>query len=103
MINYCDMPTWRLITSKKLVVPGKKYIYFFLSDIFSIKNRLFFTCSLDRLCPGQRPKGLCSDYNPGSIRLRGRITMGSKRQALQKRLTVGTQAIFIGMLNKGRL
>lgn len=38
-----------------------------------------------------------------SIRLRGRITMENKTQALQKRLTAGTQAILIDILNKGRL
>jgi hypothetical protein len=78
-------------------------LHTFKSEGAAKKNIFFFTCGLDTLCPGQRPKGLCSDYNPGSIRLRGRMTMESKMQALQKRLTAGTQAILIGMLNKGRL
>jgi hypothetical protein len=72
-------------------------LHTFKSEGAAKKNIFFFTCGLDTLCPGQRPKGLCSDYNPGSIRLRGRITMERKIPALQKGLTAGVQARLIAV------
>ncbi len=87
MINDCDMPIWRLITLKnKLGVSAakNKHIYILSGISMNIqkqgkkprkKNYLFFTCSLNTLHPSQRSKGMCSDHNPGSIRLCDEMTI----------------------------
>jgi hypothetical protein len=96
MINDRDMPTWRFITLKKKLGVGavekiklkiKKYL--FLSGISMniqkkgkkhVKNiYIFFTCSLNMLCPSQRLKGICSNHNPRSIRLYNEMTIKRRK------------------------
>jgi len=93
MINDCDMPTWRLITLKKKLGASatKNLKKRKKSGIFmniqkqgrkpAKKIYLFFTCSLNTLCPSQRSKGMCSDHNPGSIRLCDEMTIKRRKHA----------------------
>jgi hypothetical protein len=49
------------------------------------KIYLFFTCSLNTLRPSQRSKGMCSDHNPGSIRLCDEMAIKRRKQAFWKK------------------
>jgi len=49
----------------------------------------FFTCSLNMLHPNQRSKGMCSDHNPGSIRLCDEMTIKRRKHAFWKKMANG--------------